>query len=283
MLILLFFVIKFLSAQQIIPLEFTEQGHLIVEAKFNGVKGRFIFDTGAGVNLLTKDYSDKLNGGLIDLKQRYTGFRSTGERMDVDLYRLTSFELAGFKVNNPIATIIDVDLAGLDGLISLGLFLQQPFTIDYQKEQLVLEDLTISGAANKGTKIPLLVTKDRDIAYTIFAWVNINNQKDLCFLIDTGAGKNAFHMNKYYLPLLGEESGDPVQERKLQSDFNKELETSVFERKLNSIAIASARSIEVSEPKFLVIDKLIYDGTMSLNWIGDRVTVDMANKYMIVR
>lgn len=264
-------------------MEFTEQGHLIVEAKFNGVKGRFIFDTGAGVNLLTKDYSDKLNGGLVDLKQRYTGFRSTGERMDVDLYRLASFELGGFKVNNPIATIIDVDLAGLDGLISLGLFLQQPFTIDYQQKQLVLEDKIIASAESKGTKIPLLVTQDRDIAYTIFALVNVNNQKELCFLIDTGAGKDAFHVNKYYLPLLGEGSGDPVRERKLQSDFNKELETSVFERRLNSIAIAAARSIAVSHPKALVIENLIYDGTMSLNWIGDRVTVDMANKCMIVR
>ena len=43
-----------------IPFTLTQSGHIVIAAEVNGIKGNFILDTGAGINLLTKDFADKI-------------------------------------------------------------------------------------------------------------------------------------------------------------------------------------------------------------------------------
>lgn len=57
----------------------------MVKAKINGVEGNFIFDTGAGLTLITKAFSDKI-GKLHKQDGSFTGFRATGEKLTADLY-----------------------------------------------------------------------------------------------------------------------------------------------------------------------------------------------------
>ncbi|WP_298328655.1 aspartyl protease family protein [uncultured Dokdonia sp.] len=51
-----------------IPFTQTAGGHIIITATINGINGNFIFDTGAGMNLLTKKFADK----ITDLKKNST-------------------------------------------------------------------------------------------------------------------------------------------------------------------------------------------------------------------
>src|SRR5690606_22184391 len=73
------------SAKTAIPFQLLESGHILVKAKVDGVEGNFLFDTGAGLTVLTKTFFDKLphsekkDGG-------FTAFRATGERLDANLY-----------------------------------------------------------------------------------------------------------------------------------------------------------------------------------------------------
>jgi len=108
-------------AQSSIPFTTNSQGHIIIKASINGVEGNFIFDTGAGLTLITKTFSEKIKG-LIKQDDDYTSFRATGEKMTIDLYKANSLSLGSYVEQNPELTIIDVNFGEIDGLVSLMSF-----------------------------------------------------------------------------------------------------------------------------------------------------------------
>ncbi len=93
-----------LLAQQRIPLEVLASGHLVVKATVNGVEGRFIFDTGGGVNVLTQKFAQRLKG-LQKQDGRLTAFRAIGDRLDVDLYTAQSITIGSFGANSTALTV----------------------------------------------------------------------------------------------------------------------------------------------------------------------------------
>src|SRR5699024_5308973 len=124
-------------AQIKIPFTQTEGGHIIISANVNGAEGKFIFDTGAGLNLLTKDFADKVSN-LKNSHHFYTGHRATGEQLQLDLWNAKLLEVGNFKVRNDIFAVYDIDFP-LAGLISLTPFKDRPITIDFANKLLIIE------------------------------------------------------------------------------------------------------------------------------------------------
>ncbi|HLV13750.1 MAG TPA: aspartyl protease family protein [Xanthomarina sp.] len=81
-----------------IPFTQTANGHIIIPAKINGIEGHFIFDTGAGINLLTKKFADKVTN-LEKTHHFYTGHRATGEELQSDLWNSEYLEIGNFKAS----------------------------------------------------------------------------------------------------------------------------------------------------------------------------------------
>ena len=77
--------------QDEIPFELLPSGHILVKAKVDNVQGNFIFDTGAGITVFTKTFFKKLTHTTLE-DGGYTAFRATGERVDLNLYRVAGFE-----------------------------------------------------------------------------------------------------------------------------------------------------------------------------------------------
>ena len=98
-----------------IPFELLGSGHILVKAKVNNVEGNFIFDTGAGLNLLTKKFADKVTN-LKKTDGFYTGHRATGEQIVSDLLDSESLEIGGFSSKAQKFTTIDMEFP-VDGLI----------------------------------------------------------------------------------------------------------------------------------------------------------------------
>jgi calcineurin-like phosphoesterase family protein/gag-polyprotein putative aspartyl protease len=71
--------------EEAIPFTQDGDGHILIKAMINGVEGNFMFDTGAGVNVVTKHFFDKLQHVIPD-DGFYTGFRATGDRIDSKIY-----------------------------------------------------------------------------------------------------------------------------------------------------------------------------------------------------
>jgi hypothetical protein len=263
------------------PFELTSEGHIMVKAKINGVEGNFIFDTGAGLTLITKAFSDKI-GKLHKQDGSFTGFRATGEKLTADLYDAQAVVLGSFVEKNPVLTVFDVNLGPIDGLISLMSFKEQPFTIDYTKKEIIFEtDKSMSAIRKAGHQIPIQLEESRDKAVTIFAYFVVNNSLTLQFSIDSGAGNNVYRMNSRFISQLHIDTAN-ASKVVIPSEFNPDLKTIIYRADVKSIAAKASSTISCRNVKASFIDGLIYDGIVSLNWIGKQVTFDLKRREMIV-
>lgn len=268
-------------AQSFIPFELTPQGHIMVKAKINGVEGNFIFDTGAGLTLITKTFSNKI-GKLHKQDGSYTAFRATGEKLTADLYDAETVVLGNFVEHNPALTIFDVNLGPIDGLISLMSFKKQPFTIDYTNKKIIFEtDKSMSAIRKSGHQIPLQLEESRDKALTIFAYFMVNDKLTLQFSIDSGAGNNVYRVNSKYISALSIDTAN-AHKIEIPSEFNPKIKTIIYQANINSITAKGSPAIQCRDVKASFIEGLIYDGIISLNWIGKKVTFDLKKQEMIV-
>jgi predicted aspartyl protease len=254
----------------------------VIKAKINGVEGNFIFDTGAGLTLITKTFSNKISN-LHKQDGAYTAFRATGEKLTAELYDAQTVTLGNFAEHNPVLTIFDANLGPIDGLISLMSFRNQPFTIDYTNKKIIFETAqSLSAIQKSGHQVPLQLDQSRDKALTIAAYFMVNDKLTLQFTIDSGAGSNIFRINSRYIPALGIDTAN-ADKIAIPSEFNPKLKTIIYNANVKSITAKASTSIQCHDVKASFIDGLIYDGILSLNWIGKQITFDLKKQEMIVR
>ncbi|MFT3824027.1 MAG: aspartyl protease family protein [Chitinophagaceae bacterium] len=272
------------SSKNEIPFQLLPSGHILVKAKVEGVEGSFIFDTGGGITLFTKTFFSKLKDTLRR-DGGYTGFRATGERLDIDLYQVKNIELGALKKAKEEVSYLDVNLGGIDGIISLKLFETQPFTIDFNKKVLRLETAATVAAIGKTAKpIALQLEQSRDKSLTIFAYFKINDALTLQFSMDSGAGKDVYRMNSKYMKLLGIDAADTVHVKKIEkrSEFNNNYVSNIYTTRLKMITVDQQPAIDVKEIPVQFVDGLIYDGIIWINWLGSSLTFDLQNKKLLV-
>lgn len=141
-----------------IPFTLSPNGHIIVKAKVNGIEGKFVFDTGAGMNLLTKEFADKIND--LEITHHFTtGHRATGEEIQSDIWYSKILEIGDFKIKKEIFAVYDFEFP-LDGLISLTPFTDKPITIDFENKILSIEsDKSLSERiSNEDFEMPLQIS-----------------------------------------------------------------------------------------------------------------------------
>lgn len=270
---------------QEIPFQLLGSGHIQVKAKVDGVEGNFIFDTGAGLNVFTKQFFDKLphherqDGG-------YTAFRATGERLDVDLYTVKNLEFGSLKHPTAEVSYLDFNLGGLDGILSLKLVETQPFTIDFEHKVIRFETPAALSALRKTrSMIPIQPEDSRGRALDIFAYFRVNDTLTLQLSLDSGAGKDVYRINAKYMQLLGIDANDTVNVKKhtRKSEINPAFTSATYIAKVNKIAAAAVPSINTSGFRAQFVEGLIYDGIMWINWLGSAITVDIPGRMLLVK
>ena len=158
-----------------IPFKLSPNGHIMIKASVNGVPGNFVFDTGAGMNLLTKDFADKI-GNLEKTTHFYTGHRATGEAITSDLYQSEVLKIANFSIEDEQFAVYDIDFP-LDGLISLTPLQHKAFTVNFEENKLVIESEESLRRRKENIKfeMPLEINNDRNVKVsvgTIECWNN---------------------------------------------------------------------------------------------------------------
>jgi hypothetical protein len=259
-----------------IPFELTGSGHILVKAMVNGVEGNFIFDTGAGLNMMTKKFADKIEN-LKHTDNFYTGHRATGEALQLDLWNATLLKMNAFELDNPEFTVLDIDLP-LDGLISLLPFKNTPITIDYKNKILTIESAkSLRQRVKSGTTVPMQVSYDRGKTLGISTNVTLNNKLTLQASLDSGAGFNVFRFNSRYMNMLDVDPAiAPVY---VKSDFKPGEGNNYFAAALPEIAINKIKAVNI---KATFIEGLIYEAITSTNWLGDIITIDVPNSVLII-
>ena len=202
--------------------------------------------------------------------------------MTADLYDAQTLALGDFVEQNPVVTIFDINLGPIDGLISLMSFKDQPFTIDYTDKKVIFETKkSMLSIGKSGHHIPLQLAESRDKALTVFTYFVVNDKLTLQFSIDSGAGNNIYRINSKYTSALGidtTKAGKVV----IPSEFNPNIKSIIYQANIKSITAKASSAVQCRDVKASFIDGLIYDGILSLNWIGNKITFDLKKREMIV-
>ena len=275
-----------LSAQQPllekvkIPFTLSPNGHIIINAKINGVDGTFIFDTGAGMNLLTKKFADKITD-LEKTHHFHTGHRATGEAIQSDLYKASSLYIADYSSTDRIFAVYDLEFP-LDGLISLTAFKNQPFTIDFKENILHLEsESSLSKIQQKADfKLPLQVKNDRGIEISVSTTILLNNTLALNVGLDSGAGFGVYRFNSKYMKDLYVDSTKIKSEFKPSYFIPKEGNTYYY-TEIDTLSDIN-KNTSITNFNATFIEGLLYEGIMGINWLGNKLTFDIDNKLLTV-
>lgn len=177
------------------------------------------------------------------------------------------------------------DGMGVDGIISLTTFRNQPFTLDYANKQVVFETAaSLDRRAKEGQNWPITFRSDRDIILEIFGKVQVNNTTSLETLMDTGGG-NYVRVNSRLMPNLGvSKSDETVRKNQRESPFTKGFTETAYITQVNvSFRPEGINNVALVSPRVIFGEPLIYDAVMGLSWLGKQVTVDVPGKRILIQ
>jgi hypothetical protein len=265
----LFFVVflSVASAQSLttITLAPIRHGLLKIYASVNGHEGTFLFDSGSGLSNITPEFANAIKchpWGQI------TGFRMTGQRLDMRRCDDVSFTLAGRRFPARTVGVFDLssllpsDVGHIDGTIALDIFENEAFTLSYGDHSIKLLDTEALKRSTRDLRsIPVRVVRDVEgLALT----VNLP--------VITPSGKAWFEMD------TGNTSSFIVVGKALTSQFvwrPAENNTSTIEVNLEGGTAFSGKAEALD---------LILDGNLGTSFlVSHDVTVDPARQLAWIR
>ncbi|MDC8100739.1 hypothetical protein [Chryseobacterium rhizosphaerae] len=254
------------------PLNILPSGHLLVQAEVEGKKGNFIFDTGGGINLFLGNFSKNLAP-----KESYnflTAFRATGEKMTVPLFKSKEVIVNGKKFKDTWYATHDMEIKGIDGLLSLPMFYDTEFIIDYTNKELIFPKEKLSG--NKVLDIQLSTNADQSL--DISTYVLLNNTYRINVLLDSGAGNDSFWLSDRLMGTLGIKK-ENLQLIEKKSEFDPAIINKFYK---GSVDAVSNSFVKVDKPNVLFVEGLVYEGKTSINWLGKKLGFNLKEKKIYI-
>lgn len=254
------------------PMSVLPSGHLVVGAEVDGKKGNFIFDTGGGINLFLGNFSKEL--GAKETYNYLTAFRATGEKMTIPLFKSKEIIFNGKKFKNIWYSTHDMEIKGIDGLISLPMLYDTEFIIDYTTNELIFPKEKLN--SKKVMDIQLSTNADQSLDITTY--VLLNNKYRINVLLDSGSGKDSFWLSERLMKTLDIKK-ETLQVIENKSEFNPDLITKFYKGDIGSISTSFAT---VENPAVFFVEGLIYEGKTSINWLGKKLGFNLKDKKIYI-
>jgi hypothetical protein len=187
--------------------------------------------------------------------------------------------MGDFKIDGQMTSVIDVDFP-IDGLISLLPFKDKAITIDYKNKELILETKkSLEQITKTGKAIPIQIDDEHGKTLSIYTYVNLANKLNLQVVLDSGAGFNIFRFSSRYMDDLGIDP-EKTEKASRKSEFTNSM-NNYYSTIVNRMTTKGNASIKKENFKATFIDGLIYQGIMCINWLGEKITIDIANERII--
>lgn len=162
---------------------------------------KFLLDTGAGVNVISERLFEKIRSTLKE-EGLHTGTRHNGEQITGMLYRVDELSIGDYSQRNVAIGVYD-GIREFDGLLSLDYFRNSPFTIDFVKKQLTVEDSDdLRDMRKNGVSIPLKLQTKGNHEIEFFVELCFDNDVRCWAEFDTGAGFNMLMLHPSYIEKL---------------------------------------------------------------------------------
>ena len=261
-----------------VPFTTNSDGMVILPATVGGnISVHLIFDTGSGLDVLAPSVIEKVHGTPAG---QFTGFRMTGERLDIPLFVIPELSVGPVKKKDAVVGSWDVlDKLHLDGIVSLNDFRQQPVTFDFVKKAVIFETPeSLAQRRATETSAPVKFDDQRGIALDIFAQFLIDGQPGQCD-IDTGSPMAT--VSTRYMERLGiEKDGKDV--RKVERRTVAGATQIRYDTTLSQISLAAAPQISLARPRVGFSD-IIYDCVIGLDFWADKAfTINIPGRQIFI-
>ncbi len=261
-----------------IPFTTNSDGMVILPATVGGtISAQVIFDTGAGLDILAPSLIEKVHGKPAG---QFTGFRMTGERLDIPLFVVPELSVGPVVKKNTLVGSWDVlDKMHLDGIVSLNDFREQPVTFDFVNKVVIFETPdSLAQRRAAATSAPMKFDDQRGITLDVFADFLVGDQPAQCE-IDTGSP--SLTVSSRYMDRLGiEKDGKGV--RKIERRTVAGGMQTRYDTSLPQISLAAAPQISLA-PAPTSFSDIIYDCVVGLDfWSSRALTIDIPGRSILV-
>jgi hypothetical protein len=171
---------------------------------------RFAFDTGIGINLVSKSLCKMLDCKSVG---QHVGKRMSGQEVTVPLAKVRSLSVGHEEQHDVVVGVLDmggfVEASDVQGFVSLGFFARRPFTLDEQRGELVLEDeASLEKRVADGAAVPMKLRREGE-SLTAFLPIDVGGQS---VLAEVDTGSDAIILDERFMSALGI---DPATTKKL--------------------------------------------------------------------
>ena len=139
---------KFLKSEgySSIKLIFLETKHYLIEAKVNGIKGRFILDTGASNSCICTSLEDKFK--VISKESKEKASSATSQMTHTKISKSNTIQIGKWKdkiniitfdMNHINNSLSEKKIDPIDGIIGADIFKKSQAILDYNKNKLYLK------------------------------------------------------------------------------------------------------------------------------------------------
>jgi hypothetical protein len=260
-----------------IPFTTNSDGMVLLQATVAGFPVHLIFDTGAGIDVLAPSLIRKANGKPAG---QFTGFRMTGERLDVSLYIVPELSVGPMVKKDALVGSWELlDQLHLDGIVSLNDFRQQPVTLEFGSKQLTFEtDKSLKRRSAAGRTINLQFDDERGDSLNIFTQFVMASRSGQCE-IDTGSPSST--ISTRYMATLGIEKDAAGVHQRERPGVSGHPQV-IYETQITQLALAAAPDISLA-PAPVAFSEIIYDCVVGLDfWRGRALTIDIPRHRAIV-
>lgn len=264
------------------PFRLADNGWILIEVKVSDDSvGEFLLDTGAGIHVISKKLLDR--GLNTKPAGHFTGFRHTGERIDLELFQIASLNIGDFRQEDPIVSTWDaLDNYGLDGMLSAKFFEHHIATLDFIKNELIFEDeRTLPDVLQRGNSVDLKISDDRGKILQLFVDLSIGESIVAECELDTGSN-GLLILDMRYLSLLKIDSNSAsVSQSEIKSITGLSEERLVTQ--VSNISLRGLPKVSVDKSEVVFKPNLIFDGDLGIKfWENRRLTIDIPHQRIIV-
>lgn len=263
------------------PITITKNGFILVNVRVSdAVNGRFILDTGAGINLVSNSMVRRV---ASTPRGRFTGIRYDGEPVNLELKQIKSLSIGRFRQEKPVvAPLALLDSLKIDGILSMKFFEHHPFTLDVRDSLLVFETpRSLPRRWHEASPRALKIDDQRGISIDCFCDVQLGDSLRLQCILDTGSFSSYIDV-RYCQPLGIDTASSTVRKRTRQGTFGA-WETEYFAA-MPSIALWHRPATTLKNLPVVFQDRLIYDGLLGMDFmVGRTITFDIAERRFAIR
>lgn len=151
------------SAQETLTLTHAGKGIETVSATVEGREGTYLFDSGIGTSGVTPEVATAIG---CTPWGKVSGFRATGERLDVPRCNAATIAVASYRVTLPQLSVFDLatfmgDAShGLSGALGLDLFVDRVVTLKIARHEVTVEDDASLAAIRKdAVEVPMRIVR----------------------------------------------------------------------------------------------------------------------------